>query len=160
MMPHHWRPLAHEQNSIFKCKQHTCTLHGPWGPENWKYNKPTRIPLAEDLKALTAHLKTKQKSCLKHQEWLKNSGRKWVKWQKLKLYCLTKKIWWGRAIKITAVSGWNSTGKKHTGRVSALPVSIREKTSWLLTELNSGERTDGVSRYCSRVIWGDSWTFS
>ena len=20
-------PLAHEQNSIFKCKQHTCTLH-------------------------------------------------------------------------------------------------------------------------------------
>ena len=27
MMPHHWRPLAHEQNSIFKCKQHTCTLH-------------------------------------------------------------------------------------------------------------------------------------
>jgi len=20
MMPHHWRPLAHEQNSIFKCK--------------------------------------------------------------------------------------------------------------------------------------------
>jgi len=20
---HHWRPLAHEQNSIFKCKQHT-----------------------------------------------------------------------------------------------------------------------------------------
>jgi len=23
MMPHHWRPLAHEQNSIFKCKQHT-----------------------------------------------------------------------------------------------------------------------------------------
>ena len=24
MMPHHWRPLAHEQNSIFKCKQHTC----------------------------------------------------------------------------------------------------------------------------------------
>jgi len=27
MMPHHWRPLAHERNSIFKCKQHTCTLH-------------------------------------------------------------------------------------------------------------------------------------
>jgi len=27
MMPHHWRPLAHEQNSISKCKQHTCTLH-------------------------------------------------------------------------------------------------------------------------------------
>jgi len=26
-------PLAHAQNSIFKCKQHTCTLHGPWGPE-------------------------------------------------------------------------------------------------------------------------------
>jgi len=24
MMPHHWRPLAHERNSIFKCKQHTC----------------------------------------------------------------------------------------------------------------------------------------
>ena len=30
MMPHHWRPLAHERNSIFKCKQHTCTLHDPW----------------------------------------------------------------------------------------------------------------------------------
>jgi len=27
MMPHHWRPLAHEKNSILKCKQHTCTLH-------------------------------------------------------------------------------------------------------------------------------------
>ena len=35
MMPHHWRPLAHEQNSIFKCKQHTCTLHDPWGPEKY-----------------------------------------------------------------------------------------------------------------------------
>ena len=22
-------PLAHEQNSIFKCKQHTCTHHDP-----------------------------------------------------------------------------------------------------------------------------------
>jgi len=33
MMPHHWRPLAHERNSIFKCKQQTCTLHDPWGPE-------------------------------------------------------------------------------------------------------------------------------
>jgi len=33
MMPHHWRPLAHEQNSLFKCKQHACTLHDPWGPE-------------------------------------------------------------------------------------------------------------------------------
>ena len=37
MMPHHWRPLAHEQNSIFKCKQHTCTLHDPWGPEKYDY---------------------------------------------------------------------------------------------------------------------------
>ena len=27
-------PLAHKQNSIFKCKQYTCTLHDPWGPEN------------------------------------------------------------------------------------------------------------------------------
>ena len=34
MMPHHWRPLAHEQNSIFKCKRHTCTLHDPWGQES------------------------------------------------------------------------------------------------------------------------------
>ena len=32
-MPHHWRPITHERNSIFKCKQHTCTLHDPWGPE-------------------------------------------------------------------------------------------------------------------------------
>ena len=31
----HWRPLAHERNSIFKCKQHTCTLHDPWGPEKY-----------------------------------------------------------------------------------------------------------------------------
>ena len=30
-------PLAHEQNSIFKCKQHTCTLHDPWGPEKYDY---------------------------------------------------------------------------------------------------------------------------
>jgi len=28
-------PLAHERNSIFKCKQHTCTLHDPWGPEKY-----------------------------------------------------------------------------------------------------------------------------
>ena len=27
MMPHHGRPLAHERNSIFKCKQHTCNEH-------------------------------------------------------------------------------------------------------------------------------------
>ena len=33
-MPHHWRPLAHERNSIFKCKQ---TVHGPWGPEKYDY---------------------------------------------------------------------------------------------------------------------------
>jgi len=26
-------PSAHEQNSIFKCKHHTCTLHDPWRPE-------------------------------------------------------------------------------------------------------------------------------
>jgi len=25
-------PLAHERNSIFKYKQHTCTLHDSWGP--------------------------------------------------------------------------------------------------------------------------------
>ena len=30
-------PLAHEQNSIFKCKQHTCTLHDPWGPDTYDY---------------------------------------------------------------------------------------------------------------------------
>jgi len=28
-------PLAHERNSIFKCKQHT--LHDPWGPEKYNY---------------------------------------------------------------------------------------------------------------------------
>jgi len=33
-MPHHWRPLAHERNSIFKCKQ---TVNGPWGPEKYDY---------------------------------------------------------------------------------------------------------------------------
>jgi len=33
MIPHHWRPLAHERNSIFESKQHTCTLYDPWGPE-------------------------------------------------------------------------------------------------------------------------------
>ena len=30
-------PLAHEQNSIFKCKQHTCTLHDIWGPAKYDY---------------------------------------------------------------------------------------------------------------------------
>jgi len=30
-------PLAHKRNSIFKCKQHTCTLHDPWGPEKYDY---------------------------------------------------------------------------------------------------------------------------
>ena len=30
-------PLAHEQSSIFKCKQHTCTVHDPWGPEKYDY---------------------------------------------------------------------------------------------------------------------------
>ena len=28
-------PLAHDRNSIFKCKQHTCTVHDPWGPEKY-----------------------------------------------------------------------------------------------------------------------------
>ena len=32
-------PLAHERNSIFKWKQHTCTLHDPWGPGKiWLHN--------------------------------------------------------------------------------------------------------------------------
>jgi len=32
-------PLAHERNSIFKCKQHTCTLHDPRGPKKiWLHN--------------------------------------------------------------------------------------------------------------------------
>jgi len=46
-MPHHWRPLAHEQNSIFKCKQHTCILHDPWRPEKYDYtiSVPTIIAL-------------------------------------------------------------------------------------------------------------------
>ena len=30
-------PLTHKRNSIFKCKQHTCTLHDPWGPEKYDY---------------------------------------------------------------------------------------------------------------------------
>ena len=30
-------PLAHKRHSIFKCKQHTCTLHDPWGPEKYIY---------------------------------------------------------------------------------------------------------------------------
>jgi len=36
-------PLAHAQNSIFKCKQQTCTLHDPWGPEKiWLHNDVVR----------------------------------------------------------------------------------------------------------------------
>jgi len=35
-MPHQWRHLVHEQNSGFKCKQHTM-IHDPWGPEKYKY---------------------------------------------------------------------------------------------------------------------------
>jgi len=30
-------PLAHERNSIFKCKQHTCTLFDHGGPEKYNY---------------------------------------------------------------------------------------------------------------------------
>jgi len=30
-------PLAHKRNSIFKCKQQTCTLRDPWGPEKYDY---------------------------------------------------------------------------------------------------------------------------
>jgi len=30
------RAELHEQNSIFKCKQHTCTLHDPWGQEKYE----------------------------------------------------------------------------------------------------------------------------
>jgi len=29
--------LAHERNSIFKYKQHTCTLHDPLEPEKYNY---------------------------------------------------------------------------------------------------------------------------
>jgi len=36
-------PLAHERNSIFKCKQHTCTLHDPWGPLCWVFNFVVRF---------------------------------------------------------------------------------------------------------------------
>jgi len=32
-MPHHWRPLAHKRNFIFKGKQHT--VNHPRGPEKW-----------------------------------------------------------------------------------------------------------------------------
>jgi len=34
-MPQHWRRLAHERNSIFKCN--TKTIHHPWGPEKYNY---------------------------------------------------------------------------------------------------------------------------
>ena len=34
-MPHHWRPLAHDPNSIFKCKK--TYNHDPWGPEKYNY---------------------------------------------------------------------------------------------------------------------------
>jgi len=42
-MPLNWRPLVHEQNSIFKCKQHTihdilkCKQHKIHEPEKYKY---------------------------------------------------------------------------------------------------------------------------
>jgi len=41
-MPHHWRPLTHERNSIFKCKQ---TVNGPWGPEQYDYTMMSLIGL-------------------------------------------------------------------------------------------------------------------
>jgi len=34
-MPHHWHPLAHERNSIFKCKQHI--FHDPCGSDKYDY---------------------------------------------------------------------------------------------------------------------------
>ena len=35
--------LAHKRNSIFKCKQHTCTLHDPWGSRKiWLHNNVVR----------------------------------------------------------------------------------------------------------------------
>jgi len=30
-----WRPLVHEHNSSFKCKQHA--IHDPWGQEKYHY---------------------------------------------------------------------------------------------------------------------------
>jgi len=36
--------LAHERNSIFKCKQHTCTLHDPWGTEKYDYTTKVHVP--------------------------------------------------------------------------------------------------------------------
>ena len=40
-MPHHWRPLAHERNSIFKCKQ----TYSQWSPRTrkiWLHNDEVR----------------------------------------------------------------------------------------------------------------------
>jgi len=34
-MPHHWHPVEHERNSIFKFKQQT--LHESWGPETYNF---------------------------------------------------------------------------------------------------------------------------
>jgi len=50
MIPHHWRPLAHERNSIFKCKQHTCTLHDPWSQKNITTQWCTRGDCLQSLK--------------------------------------------------------------------------------------------------------------
>ena len=30
-------PPSAKRNSIFKCKQHTCTLHDPWGQDKYDY---------------------------------------------------------------------------------------------------------------------------
>jgi len=48
------------KKSAKKCTWETEVSHAAGDAlENWKYNKPTRAPLADDLKALTAHLKNK-----------------------------------------------------------------------------------------------------
>jgi len=42
-------PIAHERNSIFKCKQHT--IHDPRGPANYNYTKSVivHISLAKNI---------------------------------------------------------------------------------------------------------------
>jgi len=36
-LPHHWRPLAHERNSILTCTDKQHTIHDPWEPEQYNY---------------------------------------------------------------------------------------------------------------------------
>jgi len=50
MMPHHWRPLAHERNSISKCKQHT--INDSWGLEKELYDTFTENIINHNLEQM------------------------------------------------------------------------------------------------------------